>query len=631
MTHLKGGNFMLPEYAILKGFSQEYNLPPRPVDSMQEDLPKVELTPTEQFINKINDYINSFNLDALLTKDNDIFLNFDNAKIQDYITGTSNFIKFTNETYNTAESFTNTSVDVAKAAARKPTDNDDFIQKKNFYDEVTKFINSKKIFNDTPENQKNIFKYQYLINTFFNHYIAMYRDKYSLSDDKIVFIYKGGTYMKIMYTKYKDYLSANINDKLKDIMGRSDSDYAILINKNLGKKQYTEHYYRMNILIYNIMNKIQTFIVDNLSELVDLDSITNSDMLELINTMNKTLSDKRANLPYFDEIEKFVGISIGSNTFYRETIPNKFTFHKLKLENKVELLYAKPQKFIKSKKIDVKRSNFMVTLVKDSDKEYRKLISNKKTVANDVGVYNYYNETNYFTNDGKLTYFCLHRMKLNTVLYYKTKKNEYGYFLCPAELIDIPIANFTDVKTNINISQNIKKYSYTLLSKELIFNSYTMYGIIEDLIKNMTIDYYFPWDDKKYVKRINRLVFFYIIYMNLNYKNFDNINRNLINILNNNPLFNNRFITYDDQIKKSDIVFTKLQDFIKTVISRSTGLPTTTDKDNFIGEILSTVSLASQLTIDNDYNNPIEAIEFLEKYRKYKNKYLQLKNKINKF
>ena len=88
------------------------------------------------------------------------------------------------------------------------------------------------------------------------------------------------------------------------------------------------------------------------------------------------------------------------------------------------------------------------------------------------------------------------------------------------ELIDVSISHrCADIESQTffhHINKNISKYSLThhIDSKDTMeFLSYSLEHIIEDLEKMLYHENVYPWNDKKYVKRINRL--FYLSFIEL--------------------------------------------------------------------------------------------------------------------
>ena len=523
---------------------------------------------TVNFIKKIDAYIKSFSIDELLTKPN-FMLNISDKNIQDYMSDLTNKKMF-HITDNSNNGIVDSTRDISKAIARKPDDNSDFVQNKRLYDVITEAINTDLVFNDNIETQSIIFRYQYLINKFFNEKIEEYKKKYSLDHDDVVFIYKGGTYMKIMYEKYINIIhDENFKADVAQVMKRSDSDYAILINKQkfTQKKDYTELYYSLNILVYNIINRITNFINQNMDLLLPIKNINTDTLKKYIAKLDSTFSQAKKSglMPDLSKIDKIIGLSIGNATLIDEIIPDGFKYVKVDQGNRNPVNFTSNDVRFKKKKVaNVGRKNFVVTLNGVTDPIYSKIIkiSNDK---NEYGMYQYYNETNRFSNGDKLTYFCLHRLKLNTIVYYKTTNGGYGFLKCPGELIDIPISTFEDVKTNIDIKKNIKSYQYDYKSVHLTYYSYTIYGVIEDLVKNMTVDFEYPWDDAKYLKRIKRLCFFAIVYFNLIYSNYDLIQSKLVKYMQDfdeTAVRNVNLITYSGTVDTADKVYDKFINFI---------------------------------------------------------------------
>ncbi len=594
------------------------------------------------FINKIDNYIGTFSYDELMIKP-DFFLEMADANITNYINKTTKLLHFSNN--DAAQINLDTSILDKKRLSSLSVD--DFGQKKMFYDIGTEFISREKIYTD--DNQELIFKFQYLVNTFFNTFIDMYKQKKGIDSKDIYFIFKGGTFMKILFEKYKNILKDNGDflNKNQDFFKRSDSDYGIYINATFDKKTYTEHYYNLNILTYNILTKISKFINENLNEILPINQINDNDMEKLLEKYNTFLiankgkgSNGDLKLPYFRDIDKFIGISIYDKTYMKkgEVFPNSFDLYTLKSTSKSTdehgVLKIKGQvvdksKFMKEhKKVPVKRNPFYIT-IKEQDGKYYQANEDIEEEPYDSGLYQYYNESNRFGTDANLTYFTLHRVKINIVLYFKTYNSRYGFFQCPSELIDVPIATIDDYKTQIDFSTYLKPYSNTINGKVLNFNSYTIYGLIDDMFKSLFIELEFPWLDMKYAKRVNRLTYFLMIYFNNNYSNVDEIKNKLLTFLNDynntNALIIN-FTTHNGTNSNNDKLYTEIIGYMKQINDRATA---PNDKAKILemsNLIIATIKLFKYEDVKSGYTDNPENVPYLKKYLKYKNKYLVLKN-----
>ncbi len=530
----------------------------------------------DNFVNKIDEFIASITLKEMLEKPY-FFLEYEDENIQKYLKGDEDFEHiFNNENGDIIDATPIVEKKRLGSLTRKINKNGElteipaletFAQKKKFYDVNTDFIAKKKIFNE--KNQTTIFYFQYLVNNLFNKIINEYSKTNNLID-QLYFIFKGGTSMKIMYEKYKTLLINNHNlfNHLNNFFGRSDSDYAVLLSQKLDKDKYNFHYYNLNKIIFNCLKKINEFINNNLEKILPLNTITIDDMKELVVEYNKILSkDRQENgkllpereLTYFDKVKEIIGVRIYDKVYVDETklptstittggnynklnlfmtggesVLNKFEItHFLKEDNTMPVNPLKKKKKLAElkpyAKKPIEKQSFYITLV-NVDGNFlasNVKIDNDKLPSYDSGIYQYANETNrYKASEEKeyYTYFTLHRVKINIILYYKTFDNKIGQFTAPAELIDVPITLFEDYKSkNLDLANVVKKYIYTLNNKSLQFNSYTLYGFIDDIFKALYFEQKFPWGDVKYDKKINRVLFLLLMYCLNNFNNVEEI------------------------------------------------------------------------------------------------------------
>lgn len=329
-----------------------------------------------------------------------------------------------------------------------------------------------------------------------------------------------------------------------------------------------------------------------------------------------------------------------------EEIPDNFTFNNLKLSklidncekyiNKTKISNADYMK--KNKRILNSRNNFYLTNIEEDGKYYTGLEYITKDEPLDSGIYQYYNETNYFY-EKILNYFCLHRLKLNIVLYYKlkdqkTNKISYGFLQAPAELVDIPIATYTDFRSKlIDLETDISQYRNEIHDTSLIFNCYKIYALIDDICKQLFIDHEFPWSDNKYEKKMYRFSYFLLIYLNNAYKNFNEIINKIKEFLitfDTNIEIN--YVTHNDKNFKDDKLFSKIFKYLSEVYIRV--IKSNNDENNKKFEkikniIINNIDLFYYEKIDIDLVDEygVQNVPYLEKYLRYKKKYLELKNK----
>ena len=603
-------------------------------------------------IKKIDEFIESFTYDEIF-KIPDFFLNIKDKNITEYesynmkdkiIRISKNSINYKNKNklvFN--HDILSDNINVNSGGSL-----DNFIQKKIFYDLNTEFISREEIFNDSKQDL--IFKFQYLINNFFNKFIKIYIDKNKLEEDDILFIFKGGTFMKILYEKYNILLKKNKNfmDNNREYFKRSDSDYSLYINPKFDKENYTKHFYYMNVLIYNILNYIKLYIGDNLFDLLPIDKISEESLKIHLEKLNTNLKSNKDKLSYFKDIEEFIGVSICDKNYFSKSIPDNFNIYMLNnndimfthgydnfdgidmndslIENKKD--FFKINKFVKTI-----RGSFYITSINFKNKYYPELIYLPDNF-NNSGIFQYYNETNRFTTfGGKLNYFFLHRLKINMIIYFRTK-DSYGFFSSPAELIDIPIVTYHDFKKIISFDDSIKKYTKKLNNRQLIFNSYTLYGVINDLFKSLFVELEMPWEVIKYDKKIFRLSFFFMIYFNNHYNNNTILNiQKKLNIFlenfNRTNAKNLKFYNYDKKIVNDDSVYDILINNLynlKNIVDKNKK-KSSVDKNIYLEENFNKFKSILKINIDlllpeliNNldpyiYNNS-ELIPYLKKYLK---------------
>lgn len=596
------------------------------------------------FINKIDIFIEKLDYDEMFKKPT-IFHDYNDKAIQNYlekkdkmivIASNDNQLQIEKET-NITSNETNEINDDGKSISFEK-----FLQKKKFYDLNTEFISRDNIFTD--DKQQLIFKYQYLINHTFNTFISKYLKKCDLKKNSIYFVYKGGTFMKILNSKYNHLLKTNnqflsINE---DYFKRSDSDYSIFISPDFDRNEYIEHYYQMNILTYNLLNKISIFIDKNLNDLLPVNRITEESLKTQLKKINNLLLKEKENPNnIFDDIEEFIGINIYDKEYMRQEIPigtELTSFNPNKKDSIKNKIYSNPNKK-NTYKMSIKRQPFYITATKENNSYYQTLCENLDLKPLESGIYQYFNESNYYisrANKSLITYFTLHRLKLNIILYYKTKLNGYGYFICPSELIDIPINTYDDYKKNIDFKISLRTYQNILNNKKLIFNSYTLYGIIEDIYKSIFIEQKFPWNDKKYEKKIHRIFYFFIIYLNNSYTNFEDIFKTMNNYLLNHNLeqtqINLKKNDGDIINSKYDKLYTTIFKLLHQVYLNVMANPEYYDEFEKMEQIIKDkFQIFNPEKINPEYINEtgIETVPYLKKYLKYKKKYLE--NKKNNY
>ena len=644
---LKSGMFPIEEISIpIKSPTIETEvstvLPPilQQETEVSTVLPPILQQETEEdIIDTINKYMDNFTLNELLIKP-DFF----------YEKSTINYNTVDN-VYPIAKSDINQLIfdnDILFNSRASMSTDSVFAQKKHFLDLMTSLI----AVDILPDNkQKEIFNFQYLVNNFFNKFIKEYNSK---NNSKAFFMYKGGTTMKIIYSKYKKILGDRIN-YFDEFFERSDSDYGIIINDD-NKDEYFKIYYDMNILTYNILQKIKEFMKNekHLNQLIPLNSITLEMLKAKLAKANEKLKTLSGSNNFFADVSEFIGIKLYNKEYFSdsEAKPKNLNYEiDTEYDKKHHTLYNPKLKGgsyevtnnFENRNISIK-SDFYITFYKNSKNVWRpNIVPINNTNTN---IYCYMNETNIYKIKEGNTTFVLHRMKLNIVFYFKTKNGKYGIINIPSELIDVPITRFEDYKTKFVKDTYFKKYKNINNGHELIYSGYNLIGFIHDLYIILFVENTTPWEDVKYKKRINRYLFLLVIHCLNTYKNTNNIITKLIDFINtNNPDIvltdmnnNNHNYDYDENIKLLIEVLTKIlsdtkvnnnQDFIifkNTIIDILTRL----NINLILPEVMNNMDpepvpyLNKYLKEANRKGISMNQL-FNQKYLSYKEKYLALR------
>lgn len=508
-----------------------------------------------------------------------------------------------------------------KCALSNSTSLQKFNVKKQFYDILTDFVS--RIL--TNENQKNIFDFQSLVITKFNHIFSLYKQEFNLTDEMDIFFeYKGGTTMRILTDPtngaYKDFYNNLINEgKINNYFNRSDSDYSVNLEKNVDNFNF--HYYNICVIIYNILSEIQEHLNIHIDNYFDLTLITEEAMIDLIRQANQTLINIKRDTTYrkYRDIKAIVGVQIFDKMYY--DINNKIQFIDGKKVNyRIKDLFqithnkSRPENFT-SKLLNIKNKDYYIAF--DNNNLYSNHISVVKK-----NIYMSVNETSIIKSDlvGDAM-FNLFRLKISSGFIYITQDNKFGILKSPSELIDISFPKIVNPLTYQHHKRdNYLLYNYNTRIGTLQFYGFSLSGFIHDLYYILyQITDYQPWANNKYEKRLYRFLLFcvYKIYqMTDKYEERFTLILNLKDILitkdtpphpifSADPLFSYIYIGLSNVLKnKPSDSLTKYLRIIEI---------------NFFNVILTYLDKIPSRLLVEDGN-----INYLEKYIKYKTKYFNL-------
>jgi hypothetical protein len=572
--------------------------------------------------------------------------------------------------------------------------------KKTLFDLMTNLVSNEVCFRDNRQLQ--IVRFQYLVNNMFNKAIRDYitgkqRIGVALIDTDILFLYKGGTTMKILFDKYRRIIEGqdiginNLFNFVERDFARSDSDYSIFINlpdlerRNIGNL-FEEIKTDMIALNYIVLNKIRDILEGN-NDILDLTLITNDILRIKLEEMNKKLTELKTDfrnyttcILYLKKINKLIGISTVNNTFLSEAIPplNRNNVDNSLNSDDDNLNTTQMKEFIATGRVTPNKKDFYMTKNDNNEMVIVPLQENKN-------IYLSLNESIEFQSNGLTFSFTLNRLKINFICYYITYDNKYGFFNCPSELVDVSIIKSISDSLRIfyhhGVEKETKQYTHTHNTDgniiNLSFNGYTIFGFINDLLLVLFTSVEYPWSDNKYAKRLRRLfLFIYLelliefrrnkgvfIIINNFLKRIFSINITPANLQTSIDIINGNIIGIKNNIEENYRIRLETEELIRRrnqpnrdEILNNFGTVIFLDKflailrnPTFINNIneynvMRLIILDNILNRVNTRQNPInigrnfvfnpdvfgnrEQVPFMEKYLKYKKKYLELKKSL---
>lgn len=343
-------------------------------------------------------------------------------------------------------------------------------------------------------------------------------------------IFKGGNVMNLINQNFMKYLQPAqqllVIRFFKPFLKKSDNDFSIFIDPNIDN--YDEYFTRLNMMAYDLLNKIRNNIKTNLSL-------------------------------YF-------------NIFTLSKEQKKLIFDNAKNE------LTETELFGKVTKLKLNPINNQIILL-DKAENYKSDINIYDYGKNKSFIYNSANFSLKFLDDNKnIIRFSLLRSKINFLI--NNSDNMAG------ELIDISFPHKQDyemskLNTKHKFDNYIKNNVFKGHTKDFTYYIVNNHYLVKDLYKILFETNKYPWLDNKYEKRIARLIYFiYLDYLNgrkvlLSQKTFNNMSNNfkqVIKSINNNKLYKNKIKVLNDItiatlkfIKDPNINLDDLEKYIKTL------------------------------------------------------------------
>jgi hypothetical protein len=536
-----------------------------------------------------------------------------------------------------------------------------------------------------PLDKDNAHFIQTIVNCF-ETMIKKYIEIRNLEENDIIFLYKGGNVLRVLALESIREQPGEIAEKLINnyykYFKKSDADFTIYINPKY-EETFDNIKSDISILSFIILNYIRAILLSGdyflylrynenykeeiLSKYLKILQETNS----IKDEENKNYNLKFKSLILNDTLvgEKIKNLKMSSmeggfinddvdvqefnnniNNFDNKINSNREDFMVVNNQNNPSTTIQYP--------ITIKKIFKKYGLKKDE--QGKKIYKFMKSILNsDKESYVYVMLNN--TLDFAKSKFNLLRSKVNFTAIVENSNGELLKKNINGELIDVSII---DRKTLLlegqsiheNLEKNIKTYNISNEKYNLTFKSYSMSNLMHDLIFIVFENNEFPWDDRKYEKRLARLIFLYLIEMlkqkyGLNikdriefvrilksslssiYRLIEENNFGEINIKINQ--FTESILTYNYQLK--EIIF-----FIKDILQKSNNsnefnknfikliqniINNLELMDDFLASLNNYIQKDGLIEESNIYDaKQLGGNNFYNKYLKYKNKYIN--NKI---
>lgn len=358
-----------------------------------------------------------------------------------------------------------------------------------------------------------LFNFLQLVITTHEDALDKYKLDNGLKEDDIIFIYKGGHILRIIGNEMFNNVPLKAGNILRAFYGpyikRNDADFSIYINthtfplnspefnkivEDVGEITYAlQKDYRSNIFLPNSEIYFNFFRYNTAYQTGRLNAHVSA------YSNSSTVSDPLNEVYYKAKIG---GIRIFSSPSTTPPLPESKFWNSVPSDYPPNLPVPPDYEGKNDLIITVDpTSPIGVKTVTDTDKEWPIYVQNNTTLNFDAG-------------GGISRVFNLMRSKViinYRVSLYDSKTDTYHPETTHAvggELIDVSIGrDFAVDELFEHLSSNIKKYQLSYKGKVLSFYSYSIKYLADDICIMLFKAIAYPWDDRKYEKRLCRLVF----------------------------------------------------------------------------------------------------------------------------
>lgn len=349
------------------------------------------------------------------------------------------------------------------------------------------------VVNEFFKTEDTLYRFLHYVYTMFEDAISIYCRVRGIAEGRIFFLYKGGNILRIISREFLLELPSSATKEIAQFYSqffqRSDADFSIYVDPTL--KPYDEIYHEITLLAYLVQDKIRDHFHAHLMTYFNFfqyNAVYQSEVLfPYLGKFNESLSS----MTQSDEdqvVDPFVNFGIGDAVAILDGPKVSY-----QANNDVTIRFVNLDEDWKS---PVRKS--AIGVIERAPPGRLMTITHNSSLDFPGGTFDIRQR------------FNLTRTKfIFTLLRQSGRRQNVG-----GELIDVSIPHRQDTKLPVffkNLKHDISRYTLRLGDGEFKFNAFSLPYLTYDLEDVLFNQKFYPWLDKKYAKRINRLMYLYFI------------------------------------------------------------------------------------------------------------------------
>ena len=487
---------------------------------------------------------------------------------------------------------------------------------RDFKDIMTKFVVDE--FYKTDKENANFIQ---LITDIFDNMISTYSLEANLNTNDILFLYKGGNVLRVLALEAMNSQPGEMKEKLMDAyekyFKKSDADFTIYINPEIEESKFKKIYDDLSILTFICLNYIRAIFFMNLADHFSYARLNVDIKKEILNSYLKKLNESSSLTDQKNEYYggKFISLKLGNHEVGKD-LPLTLNPTTNSNANKIINSISEQKMDFGGQPSGARQDHLIVDdqstgeliyytspiinffqkynlLASEQGQKILQFILGPLGKTNSSSIYVSYNSTLDFAKSK----FNLMRAKVNFGSEFQTVNGQIINKNLNGELIDVSIIDLKTLKLpGMSVHEDlnrVRQYTDTSLGITMKFKSYSLRFFIHDLVFIIFENAEYPWEDRKYAKRLARLCFLYLIDMMDRQYGLDVINRiNFVRILKSSfnevkdvlksSSFNNELPNVINKMKQNVIQYDYLlKDIIKHVSTPLQKIPSG-DKTEFL-------------------------------------------------